>query len=611
MEVRLLGRRHRPGGACRAAVAVCLGLVWACLSPEVAGAAPAKDPAPVTAPGSDAGMGRGADAPALNRAWDALVNGFVEEYFSLHPVFAVGSGRHEFDGRLPDWSPAGIESVLRSLHAARARVAGFDATALDERRRLDRETLLVQIDSELFWIETARMPYRSPSWYEDALDPEPYLGHDYAPLPERLRAYIAYARAIPLATRQIRSNLQAPLARPYIRIGHILFQGLAEFYATEVPELFRPVADEGLQRSLAEANAAAIDAVRELDDWLSAQEAGANDDFALGAARMRQMLVATEHIDLPLADLQRIGERDLERNLRSLRAACVLWVPGLDLEACLARANADKEPGSVVDAATRQLAGLEAFVRQQDIATVPPGESARVRAAPAYKRSNGAYIDIPGPYEKGLPSTYYIAPPDPAWSQQEREQYIPGRGSLLYTSVHEVWPGHFLQFLHSQRVPSPVARLFGTYAYVEGWAHYCEEMMYEAGLGAGDPELHVGQIEEALLRDVRFLSAIGLHTGTMTVEQSEVMFRTQAFQDPGNARQQALRGAYDPEYLKYTLGKLIIRHMREQWTATRGGRSAWRDFHDRFLDYGAAPLPALRERMLGAGAGPLLPPNTP
>jgi uncharacterized protein (DUF885 family) len=183
---------------------------------------------------------------------------------------------------------------------------------------------------------------------------------------------------------------------------------------------------------------------------------------------------------------------------------------------------------------------------------------------------------------------------------------VPGRADLLFTSVHEVWPGHFLQYLHANRAASKYGQVFSSYSFGEGWAHYSEEMMWEAGLGDGDPETHVGQLLNALLRNVRFLSAIGLHTGGMSVEQSEQMFRSEAHQDPGNARQQAARGTYDPGYLNYTMGKLIIRRLRDDWTADRGDREAWGRFHDELLSFGSPPPPLVRSAMLGDEAGPAL-----
>jgi uncharacterized protein (DUF885 family) len=180
-----------------------------------------------------------------------------------------------------------------------------------------------------------------------------------------------------------------------------------------------------------------------------------------------------------------------------------------------------------------------------------------------------------------------------------QDAYIPGRAGLLFTSAHEVYPGHFVQYLHAHRAHSEIGQLFVGYAFSEGWAHYCEEMMYDAGLGNGDAETHIGQIEEALLRNVRFLSAIGLHTQGMTVEESKRMFRDAAYQDEGTAEQQALRGTFDPAYLNYTLGKLMIRKLRDDWCATRGGKQVWKQFHDEFLKYGGPPIPLIRRAMMG------------
>jgi hypothetical protein len=249
---------------------------------------------------------------------------------------------------------------------------------------------------------------------------------------------------------------------------------------------------------------------------------------------------------------------------------------------------------------------LRTFVETKDLVTVPGTEQAEVEESPPHTRWNFAYIDIPGPYEHELPSVYYIAPPDPSWSREEQLDYVPGEADLLFTSVHEVWPGHFLQFLHANRSASTFGRVFVGYAFAEGWAHYSEEMMWEAGLGGGSPETHVGQLLNALLRNARYLSAIGLHTGAMTVEESERLFRERAFQDGGTARQQAARGTFDPGYLNYTLGKLMILELRQQWTATRGGRKAWKDFHDAVLGYGGPPIPLVRADMLGPRGGPPL-----
>ena len=271
----------------------------------------------------------------------------------------------------------------------------------------------------------------------------------------------------------------------------------------------------------------------------------------------------------------------------------------MPLSACVDKVEADKPQGGAVEGARAQLVGLRQFIIDKDLVSIPGTEQAKVDEAPPFNRSNFAYIEIPGPFEKGLASIYYIAPADPTWPKAEQAAYVPGKNVLLFTSAHEVYPGHFVQFLHANRSDWLFGRLFVGYAYAEGWAHYCEEMMYDAGLGDAKPEAHIGQLTEALLRNVRFLSSIGLHTSGMSVADSEKMFREQAFQDAGNARQQAARGTYDPAYLNYTLGKLMIKQLREDWTKTHGGRAGWKAFHDQFLSYGGPPIPLVRAQMLG------------
>ena len=153
-----------------------------------------------------------------------------------------------------------------------------------------------------------------------------------------------------------------------------------------------------------------------------------------------------------------------------------------------------------------------------------------------------------------------------------------------------------------------VARLWVGYGFAEGWAHYSEQLMWDAGLNAGDDEQHIGQLREALERNCRLLSSIGMHTHGMTLAQSIALFHEQCYQDIGTARQQAARGTYDPAYLNYTLGKLMIMKLRDDWVAkqlvaTPGAdpKTQWRAFHDQFLSYGGPPIPLVRRAMVGAG----------
>jgi uncharacterized protein (DUF885 family) len=465
------------------------------------------------------------------------------------------------------------------------------------------------MDRDLFWLEAAEAPFVNPAfyldWMVDNLDPAPYLTRDYAPIDVRMRAYTKYATSVQRAAAQIRATLRTPLARPLLDRGLSAFRGLAQFYRDDVPGIFAGVSDQSLQTAFKDANAGAARAMDDLAGWLESQRGSATASFALGSEKFARMLRDTEGVVTPLPDLEAAGRVDLERNQAALQEACATFAPGATLPACIAKMNANKPQGGAVQGARTQLAVLKQFVQDARVASIPGAEEARVAESPPYNRANFAYIDIPGPYEKGQPATYYIAPPDPSWSSQEQRDYLPGQADLLFTSVHEVWPGHFLQFLHSNRNESLIGRLFVGYAFSEGWAHYAEEMMWEMGLGAGDAETRVGQLTNALMRNVRFLSAIGLHTRGMTVADAERMFLEQAYTDAGTARQQAARGTYDPAYLNYTMGKLMIRKLRSDWSASRGGQQAWRDFHDRFLTFGGPPIPMVRQQMLGRSEGSL------
>ncbi len=534
--------------------------------------------------------------------WDSFVDEFIEEHLAAHPAFAVVQGRHEYDGILPDWSQRGIDGEIARLKEARTDALDFTAEELGEAGLWQRQYMLAVIDRNLFWLEEAEWPYVNPAfyfdWMSDSLDPSPYITLDYAPLEKRLESYTRYAGGIPRAVAQVRENLRMPMARTVLEYGIASFGGFVDYFRDDVPSVFAAVDDATAQAAFEEANAGAIEAMSELRDWLIANRENATEDFALGPELFARMVYATERVEISLDELEAIGRADMERNQRALAEACAEFAPGDTIKSCFAKMASRKPEGGSVAAARRQLEETRAFLIEEDLVTIPGTEKALVNESPPYARSNFAYINIPGPFEVNQPSVYYISPPDPSWSEEVRQAYIAGESDLLFTSVHEVWPGHFLNFLHANRADWNFGRVFVTYAFGEGWAHYTEEMMIEAGLRGASPETRIGQLSNALLRNARYLSAIGLHTQGMSVEESERLFMEEAYQDEGTARQQAARGTYDPGYLNYTMGKLMIRRLRDDWVADRGGREAWREFHDTFLSFGGPPIPLVRAKML-------------
>jgi hypothetical protein len=547
-------------------------------------------------------------APTPTMQWATQRDRFIEEFFQAQPFAAVEAGRHEYDGKMPDLSSAGLAKEVDRLHAARKVIDAVDLATLPAQERFERDYVLRVIDNELYQREKARLPFTNPAWYIGSIDPDVYLSRDYAPLDVRMKAYISYARMIPLIATDIRENLSGPLPKSYVELAINGFGGYASFFKDEVSPIFAAVKDADLQKQLADADAAAAKSMASLKDYFVGQRRTATEKFALGKELFAAMLEDTERVNVPVEQIEAAGKADLERNTVALKAECDRYLPKGTLNACIAKMESVKPEGGPVVGARALLGQLKDFIVANHVATIPSQEEAKVAEAPPYNRGNFAFIQVPGPYDKGVASVFNIAPPDPKWTAAEQAAYVPGVARLTFTSAHEVWPGHFLQFLHSNSNPSKLEGIWVGYAFAEGWAHYGEELIVEMGIADNKPDLHIAQIKDALLRDVRLLSAIGLHTEGMTQAQSERMFTDKAFSDIGNARQQAARGTYDPEYLKYTLGKLMIRKLRTDWVAHQlAGRTAtppeehqlWHDFHDKLLSYGGPAIPRLRAEMLG------------
>ena len=529
--------------------------------------------------------------------WAEFAATTVDKYYSNNPENGVDAGLHQYDGLASDYSLAALDEYTAWLDSVIADASAYyDLTGIEG---FERDYLVQALRGDLWYRRDSGFFRNNPMAYARALSFSVYVDREYAPIEERIVAYTNYMSNVPRILEQMKQNLVTPMPSPYVETAYRIFGGLSGYLETTVPELFAAVEDEQTQRRFAAANDAAIQAVRDATAWLDGHRETATDDFALGEEGFLRMLRETEGVDISLADLKAAGQMDLERNLNMINEACAEFAPGASTEDCVLQVQRRKPPEGAVGGARRQLPDLRKFVEDNDIVSIPGTEDALVAEAPPHRRFNAAYIDIPGPFESGLPSVYYIAPPDPEWSEEDQAAYIPGETDLLAISVHEVWPGHFLQFLHANRAKNNVGQHFDTYTFTEGWAHYTEQMMVDAGLGNGDPEVHIGQLLNALLRNVRYVSAIGLHAEGMSVEESQKLFEEKAFQDFGNAVQQANRGTFDPGYLNYTLGKLMINKLRTDWTSGRGGREAWGEYHDQFLSFGSPPIPLIREQMLG------------
>lgn len=538
---------------------------------------------------------------AESESWDVFMPDFLGAYFELNPTFAISQGKHEFDGQLPDFSEAGIQAQIDLRRDMIERAEAIDPAGLSEADAFERQYFINTMQGELFWLVEADMPHLNPDFYLGPLGPAVYVARPYADPETRMRAFIKYANNVPAAAEHVKANLELPLPKTFVKLGTAGFNGLADHYTGGAKDAFAEVEDEALQAEFDAAAETAAAAMRSVADYIESQP-GTDEGYALGAEKFSDMVRLTEGVDIPLSELKAIGEADLKANQDALAEACSVFAPGASMADCMGKMAANKPENGPVQEARDSLPALKEFIIEKDLVSIPGTEEAQVEESPPYRRQNSAYISIPGPYEVGLPSVYYISPPDPAWDEATRAAYIPGKLDLLGTTIHEVWPGHFLNFLHANRSDSVFGQMFVGYAFAEGWAHYTEEMMVDAGLHDGDPETKIGQLSNALLRNCRYLSAIGLHSGEMSVDDSYEFFRNECHIDPGNATQQAARGTYDPAYLNYTMGKLMIRKLRNDWVAANypdaTGTEGWKEFHDEFLSYGGPNIPQVRQAMM-------------
>lgn len=536
------------------------------------------------------------DAP---RKFDDLVTFVATHLYRLDPDDAVALGLHDYDGTLPDRSPAGLANMIAQLQQDKAALEA--ATDLTPGQRFERDVLLQKVRAVLFDLVERDVYRTNPMAYSSSINLDAYIIRDYAPAVDRAAAVIKLCKGLPAFLAQARANLKTPLVRTFLDTALLQTKGYIDFADKDVRQELGMV-------TIPLANQAEIDpaldtckaALAEHAAWLEKQQPSGTTAYALGPTKFFAMLRETQGVDIDAKTLAAMADEDLRRNLAAIEEAARAIDPKRPVAAVVEElANVKPAPNEVLEVATKQSDEMRAFIVAHEIVSIPSQDVAVVKESPPFQRWNAAFLDRPGPFEqKPLPSYYYISPPDPKWPIAEQRAYIPPKDDLLFTTIHEVWPGHFLHGLHIRKNPSRVLQSYCTYSNSEGWAHYTEEMMFDAGVGDRSPQARIGMLKEALLRNVRFVATIGLHTRGMTVDEAQKLFATKGFVDAGNARQQAVRGTFDPMYLAYTLGKLMIRDLHADWMKANPGKTL-RDFHDTLLSYACAPLPLVRRAMLG------------
>jgi uncharacterized protein (DUF885 family) len=428
---------------------------------------------------------RAAEA-ATKPTFGTVAQSFLAEYYADNPTYAGDLGRHEFDSRIEDVSQAAILAEAARLKRWHEEFTAIDPGTLGLTERLDREFLLREIESRLINIEDVRAWARDPDLYSSELTNSAFalIKRDYAPAAERLRSVIAREKAMPAMLGHARRNLVNP-PRIYTQIAIEQIDGNIDFFKTAVVEAFADVDDAALKAEFKRTNDAVIAALGEYKDWLQKDLLPkSNGSFAYGADLYRRKLAAAEMIDLPLERLLQIAEADLRSNQEQFTAAARKIDPAHSPREVLdALQKIHPAPDKLLATTQAELDAIGRFMSEHHIVTVPAAEPATVKETPPFMRATtSASMDTPGPFEKKAMHGYYnMTLPDPAWSPAETEDFMRQWFPELITnvSVHEVWPGHYLQFLYAKQFPSDVRRVFGSNANIEGWAHYCEQMVLD------------------------------------------------------------------------------------------------------------------------------------
>ena len=538
--------------------------------------------------------------------FDQLVDQYFDAYFQFHPKDATAAGFHQYDAKLADVSRASREREVATLRTFEAEFGRIDPAGLPEDTAGDLAFLKSQVKARLLELETLQMWRKDASLYPgDATDALfVIIKRSFAPPEDRLRSVIARERQIPGVLADARLNLENP-PKIYTQIAIEQMPDIIEFFQKDVPGAFPGIKDSALWGEFQRTNATAVKALEDYQSFLEKDLLPrSNGDFRIGAENFRQKLLDEEMVDIPLDELLKIGYADLHRNQQRLKETAALINPHASPREVLAALEKDHPaPDQLLATFRKQLAGLRDFIVAKKIVTIPSPIMPTLEETPPFMRATTtASMDTPGAYEtKATEAMFNVTLVEPSWTPQHVEEWMEGfnRGTITSTAIHEAFPGHYVQFLWVKRLHSKVRKLLYCNTNVEGWAHYTEQMMLDEGYGGGDPKLRMGQLQDALLRNARFIVGIEMHTGNMSMQQAKDFFVQEGYQVPPIADIEVKRGTADPTYLYYTLGKLQIMKLREDYRKKVGDKFSLQEFHDRFMEQGGVPLAIVRRALLG------------
>jgi uncharacterized protein (DUF885 family) len=556
-------------------------------------------------------------APTQDAEFEGVAEEYVKTYLAAHPLQGTALGFHEYDGKISDYSRLALDAELSRLRRFDDRLAKFDPAKLSPRQSIDLRILQAAVKRDLFEMQDMSVFERNPMVYARAGDVNVYIKRNFAPLEDRVRSLVAIESQIPNILIAARTNLDENLPKPFVELAIQIAKGSADFLKKDLVAAVSGLKDEQLRVAFQTANRKAANALSDYATWLEREKLPkATLDFALGEEKFGRFLAQTELVNLPPQKVLQIGMTQLKAEQEAFAEAAKKIDPNKPATEVFKQIQSE-HPASdkLIPDTAKDLDKIRKYVVSRRLVGIPSEVRAKVKETPQYLRATSfASMDTPGPFEKrATEAYYYVTPTEEDWPAQEKEEWLTAFN--YYTSdivsIHEVYPGHYVQFLHLNASPaSRVEKIFGSYAFIEGWAHYCEKMMVDDGFGSPSnsspseddvkraAKYRMAQADEALLRLCRLCVSIKVHTQNMSIDEATKFFQDNCYYEQKPARQEAMRATFDPGYLNYALGKLQILKLRDDYKAQQGNDFSLQKFHNEMLSHGMPPIRLLREIML-------------
>lgn len=538
-----------------------------------------------------------------------LSNEFISGYLKWRPQSGVALGLHEYDGKITDYSAGSITVELARLRKYRSDLVSFDTTQLSSKAFYDYKILLNAINKEIFDFEVTDSYKNNPMSYAGVFDVNIYIKRNFAPLKNRVKSIITILKEAPKIYQDAKKNLADSLPEPFIKTAILIAKGTADFLGKDMLIALEELKNDSIMKELEPVNKTAIEEINNYATYLEKEKLPmANKNFQLGRENYKKML-SGEMVYLEPEKILEIGMKRLRQEQQQFEETAKKIDPikkAIDVYKEIQRDH--PTAASLIPDTKKNIESIRQFLIDKKIVTIPSDVRVKVEETPKFARATSfASMDTPGPFEtKATEAYYYVTPVENNWTEKQKNEWLTSFN--FYTtdvvSIHEAYPGHYIQFLHLNSSPvSKVQKIFGSYAFVEGWAHYTEKMMLEEGFGADKDSVtaakyKLAQLDESLLRFCRLCVSLKLHCEGMSVEEATKFFMDNCYYERKPAEQEAIRGTYDPGYLNYSLGKLMILKLRDDYKKQEGSNYSLQKFNDAIIDNGMPPIPMLRQILL-------------